>query len=84
MNITLPSSLKSWIDEEVAERGFTTASEFVHDALRREKAAAARVRIDTHLIEALDSGPSKPLDRKGFEQIRRKGLAMAKLQRKPQ
>ena len=72
MNISLPSSLKEWVEQQITERGYSTASEFVRDVLRREQ---ARARVDARLIEAIESGPATRMTRKDWTAIRRKGLA---------
>ena len=78
MNISLPAPLKSWVDEQVTLRGYSTASEFVRDVLRREQAAAAKARIDQRLLESLESGPARPMDRKAWDRVRAKGMALAR------
>lgn len=37
MNISLPESLKSFVDEQVAERGYGTSSEYVRELIRADK-----------------------------------------------
>ena len=37
MNISLPDTLKSFVDELVAERGFGTISEYVRELIRKEQ-----------------------------------------------
>lgn len=37
MNISLPDSLKSFVDDQVAERGFGTISEYVRELIRKEQ-----------------------------------------------
>lgn len=36
MNISLPESLKTFIDTQVAERGYATSSEYIRELVRRE------------------------------------------------
>jgi antitoxin ParD1/3/4 len=78
MNVSLPAPLKSWIEQQVAERGFSTASEFVRDLLRREQAAASRARVDAHLLDAIESGPARKMDRKAWDRIRSEGVKIAR------
>ncbi|HWE02656.1 MAG TPA: hypothetical protein VG326_09625 [Tepidisphaeraceae bacterium] len=78
MNISLPAPLKSWVEEQVAARGYSTASEFVRDVLRREQSAAAMTRVDERLVESLNSGPSRPMNRKTWERIRAQGIALSR------
>jgi antitoxin ParD1/3/4 len=37
MNISLPDSLKAYVDEQVAGRGFGTSSEYMRDLIRRDR-----------------------------------------------
>ncbi|RZT91979.1 antitoxin ParD1/3/4 [Rivibacter subsaxonicus] len=37
MNISLPESLKAFVDEQVAERGYGTSSEYVRELIRKEQ-----------------------------------------------
>jgi antitoxin ParD1/3/4 len=76
MNISLPASLKRWIEEQVSVRGYSTASEYVRDVLRQEH--DFRARIDSHLIEAIESGESTPMTRKDWRRIRSQGLKLAR------
>ena len=36
MNISLPDSLKSFVDEQVTQRGYGTSSEYVRDLIRKD------------------------------------------------
>ena len=37
MNISLPDSLKSFVDEQVARRGYGTGSEYVRELIRADQ-----------------------------------------------
>ena len=73
MNISLPPTLKDWVDEQVSRRGFGTASEFVRQMLREEQQRQLRERIDAALVEGIESGPSTPMTAKDWNDIRREG-----------
>lgn len=70
MNISLPETLKSFVDAQVSEGDYGSSSEYVRELLRREK---DRVRI-RRLI--MDGGASplnaKPLDAEYFEKYRKR------------
>lgn len=38
MNISLPEALKSFVDTQVATRGFGTSSEYVRELIRKDQA----------------------------------------------
>jgi antitoxin ParD1/3/4 len=82
MNISLPAPLKNWIEKQVEERGYSTASEFVRDVLRREQEQALRAAIDSRLIEALESGESTPMTAKDWKRIRSEGAKRARSRKK--
>jgi antitoxin ParD1/3/4 len=79
MNISLPRPLKRWVEDQISGGGYSTASEFVREVLRREQ---ARARVDARLLEALDSGPATPMTRQDWQRIRRKGLKLAAARKK--
>jgi antitoxin ParD1/3/4 len=67
MNISLPDSLKSFVDEQVASRGYGTSSEYVRDLIRRERDRDSLRRL---LLEGAQSGPGEPADEAFFTQLR--------------
>ena len=44
MNISLPDSLKSFVDEQVSQRGYGTSSEYVCERVRGAAKATGRTR----------------------------------------
>jgi antitoxin ParD1/3/4 len=81
MNISLPAPLKGWVEQQVAERGYSTASEFVRDILRREQEQSLRAAIDARLIQAIASGESTPMTAKDWQRIRTEGRKLARTRR---
>lgn len=59
LNISLPQPMKEWVETQIAERGFATASEFVRQLLRDEQQRQVRQIVDEKLLAGLDSG--KPI-----------------------
>jgi len=37
LNISLPASLKTFVDEQVGQRGYGTSSEYVRELIRRDQ-----------------------------------------------
>jgi len=37
MNISLPNALKSFVDEQVSQRGYGTSSEYVRELIRKDQ-----------------------------------------------
>lgn len=69
MNISLPDSLKAFVDEQVTERGYGTSSEYVRELIRRD---ADRLHLRGLLLEGAASAPSKPANAAYFEALRKR------------
>ncbi|KAJ3060163.1 hypothetical protein HK102_009637 [Quaeritorhiza haematococci] len=61
MNVALPESMKSFVQERVTEGGYSSVSEYVRDLIRADQKRKAEERIDALLLEGLDSGPPVPV-----------------------
>lgn len=59
MNISLPESLKAFVDQRVAERGYGSHSEYVRDLVRRDELEAAREQMRALIAAGLNSEPGK-------------------------
>lgn len=70
MNISLPDTLKSFVDSQVSEGDYGSSSEYMRELLRKEK---DRVRL-REMIMAGGSSPlnEKPLDADYFENLRKR------------
>jgi antitoxin ParD1/3/4 len=67
MNISLPDTLKSFVDEQVAGRGYGTSSEYVRELIRNDQ---DRQRLRGLLLEGAASAPTAPVDRTYFDGLR--------------
>ena len=67
MNISLPDSLKSFVDEQVAQRGYGTSSEYVRDLIRKD---ADILRLRGMLLKGAASAPAAPVDAGYFSALR--------------
>ena len=56
VNISLPESMKAWVDEQVTVGGYGTTSEFFRQLIREARQRQLRVQIDRRILAALDSG----------------------------
>ncbi|MFZ6048614.1 type II toxin-antitoxin system ParD family antitoxin [Pseudomonas sp. CR3202] len=67
MNISLPDSLKSFVDEQVRQRGYGTSSEYVRELIRKDQ---DRQRLRNLLLEGVASTPAAPADDNYFDALR--------------
>jgi antitoxin ParD1/3/4 len=56
LTISLPESLKEFIDSEVQTKGYGNVSEYVRGLLREAQAKETDARLEVLLIEGLSSG----------------------------
>jgi antitoxin ParD1/3/4 len=75
MNISLPDSLKSFVDEQVARRGYGTCSEYVRELIRKEQ---ERARLRELLLDGAASEPGLPVDEEYFDGLRNRTRQHAK------
>ena len=57
MNISLTEDLKAFVDSRIKARGYSSASEYVRDLVRRDEERAAQERFKSLIQDGLDSGP---------------------------
>lgn len=67
MNISLPESLKAFVDEQVGQRGYGTSSEYLRELIRRDQ---DRVQLRGLLLAGAASEPTAPADAAYFEALR--------------
>jgi antitoxin ParD1/3/4 len=67
MNISLPEGLKSFVDQQVSERGYATSSEYVRELIRRDQ---DRARLRGLLLEGASSPASMLADDAYFDSLR--------------
>lgn len=68
MNISLPETLKSFVDERVAAGGYGTSSEYVRELIRKEQ---ERHHMRELLIAGASSAPSVIADESYFASLRK-------------
>ena len=67
MNISLPESLKSFVDRQVASRGYGTSSEYVRELIRMDQ---DRQHLRGLLLDGAASAPTAPVDEAYFDSLR--------------
>ena len=68
MNVSLPDSLKEFVDQQVERRGYGTSSEYIRELIRRDH---DRTRLRDLLLEGASSPPSKEIGKSYFDVMRR-------------
>ena len=72
VNIALPESLTSYVQERVSEGGYSSVSEYVSDLIQADRRRKAGERVDALLLEGLDSGEPIPVTPEYWEERKRR------------
>ena len=69
MNISLPDSLKSFVDEQVSQRGYGTSSEYVRELIRKDQ---DRLQLRGLLMAGAASAAAAVADAAYFDSLRQR------------
>ena len=67
MNISLPDTLKSFVDEQVSQGSYGTSSEYVRELIRKDQ---DRLQLRGLLLDGAASNPAAPADASYFDGLR--------------
>jgi antitoxin ParD1/3/4 len=70
LTISLPESLKEFIDSEVQTKGYGNVSEYVRGLLRAAQAKDADIRLEALLLEGLSSGKDIALTQDFWKELK--------------
>lgn len=70
INISLPDSMRAYVEEQVASGGYSTASEYFRELVRLDQKRKAQERLENLLLEGLNSGEATPMTDKDWQDIR--------------
>jgi len=59
LNISLPESLKTFVEDQVASGGYSTVSEYVRSLIRDAQERKAREALESKLLAALEGEPEE-------------------------
>jgi antitoxin ParD1/3/4 len=70
MNVSLPDSLRRWVEEQVEAEGYGTASEYIRVLVREDQKRKSREQLDQKLLEAIASGEATEMTPEDWRHIR--------------
>jgi antitoxin ParD1/3/4 len=73
MNISLPDSLKDFVDERVDQGGYGTSSEYVRELIRKDQ---DRLRLRGLLLAGAKTSPAEAVDETYFDRLRSRAKAV--------
>ena len=69
MNISLPETLKAFVDEQVSQRGYGTSSEYVRELIRKDQQAQ---QLRAMLLAGAQSPAQEAVTPAYFDALRQK------------
>jgi antitoxin ParD1/3/4 len=73
MNVSLPQSLRTFVEKRVAASAYTSASEYVRELIRQDRERqGARDRLEELLLDGLASGPAKEMTASDWAALRKR------------
>jgi len=70
VTISLPESLKSFINRQLATKGYGNVSEYFRSLLREAQQAEEDARLEALLLEGLAGGDDIPLTREFWKELK--------------
>jgi antitoxin ParD1/3/4 len=74
MNISLPDSMKLFVDQQVSQRGYGTSSEYLRELIRKDQ---ERTSLKNLIVAGAMAKPSQEIDPEYFDDLRRKAEKLA-------
>ena len=71
MNISLPQTMKEFVEEQIADGTYGTASEYFRELVREDQKRKAQERLEAVLVKRLESKASAPLSKGDWDDVRR-------------
>jgi antitoxin ParD1/3/4 len=71
VSISLPDSLKSFVEELITRGDYVSTSDYVQELIREDRKRRETERLEAMLLEGLHSGPMTEMTADDWESIRR-------------
>ncbi len=81
MNISIPEEMKTFVETQMAQEGYASASEYLRALIREAQKRRAKADLESKLLEGLQ-GPAVKMTRKEWDSIEREardGLVREKI-----
>jgi len=72
LNISLPDSMRAFIEEQTKTGGFSTASEYLRSLIREDQKRRGQQRLEELLLQGLESGGPERLGPEDWDDVRRR------------
>lgn len=70
MNVSLPDTMRDYIEQQVKAGGYGSVSEYIRDLIRQDQKRKAKEHLETLLLEGIESGTATPMSDQDWTEIR--------------
>jgi len=70
VNISLPTNQRQFVERKVSTGGYSTVSEYFRELVRQDEQREAEARLESLLLQALESGEPTPMTKSDWDDIR--------------
>lgn len=81
MNVSLPEELKEYVETQ-SKGGYSTPSEYVRELIRGDQRRRAAEKLDSLLLEGLNSGDSIPVDPRFWSELKKEAMVRLESRKK--
>jgi len=74
MNISLPDEMKAFIEAQMAQEGYASASEYLRTLIRDAQKRQTKQALEAKFREALESGLATPMTKEDWAALRQEAL----------
>lgn len=68
MNVSIPASMKAWVEERAHGGSFSNASDYVRHLIRRDQERSQAIgQLQAAITDGLQSGEPRPFDATAFK-----------------
>jgi len=81
VTISLPESLKGFVERQIATKDYGNVSEYFRTLLREARARQEDARLEALLVEGLTSGEEAPLTKEFWRELKSEAAGIARKHR---
>ena len=70
VSVTLPESVKQYLEEQVAKGGYGSVSDYLRHLVETDRKEQARAALESEVLKGLQSGESTPMTSEDWRAIR--------------
>jgi antitoxin ParD1/3/4 len=74
MNISVPDEMKVFVESQMAQEGYASASEYLRMLIRDAQKRQAKRELEAKFREAIESGPATPMNHEDWITLRTEAL----------